>query len=94
MADEKRVIIKIVGRVQGVTFRYFLKKKARKLGLNGFVKNQLDGSVLVVAEGDMERIKKLIIFCRRGPVFARVEKVYITWKGAIGEFNDFVIHYS
>lgn len=94
MADRKRVIIKIVGRVQGVTFRYFIKRKAERLKLNGFVKNQLDGSVLVVAEGDKGALKKLALFCHKGPVFARVEKAYVNWEEAIGEFNNFVIKYS
>jgi acylphosphatase len=67
--------IKIRGKVQGVNFRYYTTLEARKLGLTGTVENLEDGSVLVKAEGELSAIEALIKWCRRGPLFARVDTV-------------------
>jgi acylphosphatase len=66
---------RIQGRVQGVGFRYFTRRTARSLGLNGFVRNLPDGSVEAVAEGDEDRLTALERELRRGPSGARVESV-------------------
>ena len=90
----RRLEAKIYGRVQMVLFRDFTRRNAKKLGLTGFVRNETDGSVWVVAEGEEEALKQLLAKIHRGPMFARVEDVEIEWKGASGEFQDFVIDYS
>jgi len=54
---EEQIRINIFGRVQGVGFRYFIKIKARKLGLKGWVQNQVDGSVKLKVKGDKEKLK-------------------------------------
>lgn len=46
------------GFVQGVGYRYFVKRTANALGVNGMVRNQSDGSVLIVAEGDEETLRR------------------------------------
>ena len=51
---KKAVILKISGRVQNVGFRYHTRKKAQEMGISGFVKNQVDGSVYIEAEGEEE----------------------------------------
>ncbi len=71
----KCVEINIFGRVQGVGFRYFVKDKAIALNLTGYVKNQYDGSVKVVAQGEAEKIKNLIEFCKIGTSYSRVQNV-------------------
>lgn len=77
--------IKIYGRVQGVAFRYFLKEKAEKLGINGWAKNLSDGPVYVKAEGEEENLKIFLKFCRQGPSYALVEKV----EDEVGQVEDF-----
>ncbi len=81
----------VYGRVQGVTFRYYTQKKARSLGLNGWVRNEPDGSVLVVAEGPKEHLSSLIDFLYQGPDSARVEKVEFSWSESGKMFNKFEI---
>ena len=81
----------VKGNVQGVFFRYNVKKIAAKLDLNGFVKNLNDGSIEVVAEG--EKINELIEYCRKGPGFAKVEKVDVKIEKPNNEFKDFEIKY-
>ena len=67
--------IRIFGRVQGVWFRDSARGRARELGLNGFVRNEPDGSVFVHAEGDQRALKQLIDWCHEGPPLAQVERV-------------------
>jgi acylphosphatase len=73
------------GRVQGVGFRYFVVRESRRLGLAGWVANELDGSVRLVAEGDETAIGAL----QRGPPGAIVERVSSVRMPATGGFGDF-----
>lgn len=79
MSDDvitKHVII--TGRVQGVWFRSWTKKKADKLGLNGWVKNRNDGAVEAVFSGTQQNIDAMIKACKSGPPLARVGDVAIS----------------
>ncbi len=88
---KKRANIKISGEVQGVTFRWFIERTARNLGLTGWVKNHEDGSVEVVAEGEKEKLDQLIKACGRGPSWAQVADLESNWQRYKGEFEDFKI---
>lgn len=63
------------GRVQGVGFRWFVMAVAGRLGLEGYVRNQPDGSVEVVARGTREAMREVEIALARGPSMARVDSV-------------------
>ncbi|MEZ0290088.1 MAG: acylphosphatase [Sulfolobales archaeon] len=91
---KRRVIIRVFGEVQGVGFRSWTVRRARRLNLKGFVRNEPDGSVLIVAEGEEEDLLRLIEECRQGPPSARVEDVRIEWRDYKGEFEDFIIDYG
>jgi len=91
--DIERIECHITGRVQMVLYRDFAQRKARRLGLLGFVRNNTDGSVTVVAEGERVKLEVLIEKLRKGPVLARVDVVEAAWKDATGEFEDFSITY-
>lgn len=65
----------IYGRVQGVGFRVFVAKQAKKRALTGWVKNVSDGSVEVYAEGDVSQLEGLKHVCTSGPLFAQVKQV-------------------
>lgn len=71
----KRMTAKIYGQVQGVGFRATAKDKMNKLQLTGIARNEPDGTVYVVAEGDEEKLKELLKWCHKGPWMAEVEKV-------------------
>ncbi len=87
----KRVIIKVSGAVQGVFFRVYIFDKAQEILLTGWVSNEPDGTVKVVAEGEEEKLKKLIEYCKEGPKFANIQKLDVKWEEANGEFSEFVI---
>ncbi len=89
----KQAILIIQGRVQGVFFRDSARRQARKLGLTGWVGNQDDGTVKVVAEGKEAGLNQFIKWCYNGPMIARVDKIDIKWQEAAGQFEKFEIKY-
>lgn len=88
-----RIYVRVYGRVQGVFYRVNTLNKARELGLKGYVRNMIDGSVEAVIEGDKERIDRLIEWMRTGPPLARVDKVIVEYQEYKGDFKDFTIKY-
>lgn len=90
---KKRVKLNIRGKVQGVWFRASTKEVADRLGIKGWVKNELDGSVTTVAEGDEEKLKEFIKWCWQGPQYAKVVEVREEWTEYKGEFQVFKIVY-
>jgi acylphosphatase len=85
----KRLEAIIYGFVQGVGFRYFARRKALVLGLVGYAKNLSDGSVEVVAEGEIEKLKELLEILKKGNDYSHVEKINYEIKDSKNEFNDF-----
>jgi acylphosphatase len=69
----RRVMIK--GRVQGVGYRAWVDHEARRLGLQGWVRNRRDGSVEAVFKGDEKTVADMIASCRNGPSSSRVDDV-------------------
>jgi len=86
-----RVHLKISGRVQGVCFRHYCRMQAERLGLNGMVRNNDDGSVEVIAEGGEEAVGNFIALCRRGPPAAVVKACEEKHEPVTGEFDSFTI---
>ena len=70
--------LRITGRVQGVSFRWSLCTEAETLGLTGWVRNRLDGSVEALVCGPAESVTALTGWAQYGPVAARVDKVIST----------------
>ncbi|MGA2655588.1 MAG: acylphosphatase [Gammaproteobacteria bacterium] len=82
--------IKVIGQVQGVFYRAFTQKIAQDLKLTGWVRNEQDGSVLVVACGDEASLNKLIQLLHQGPPAANVTEVRVETIGT-ETFTDFNI---
>jgi len=91
---ESRLRIVIHGTVQGVFFRANTEEQAKRLGLRGWVRNNSDGSVEVMAEGDKAALEKLLEWCSHGPPGASVGDIKSEWLGATGEFKNFRITYG
>lgn len=89
----RRVNLKIYGRVTGVFFRHNTKKLADKLTVKGWVRNNPDDTVEIMAEGDDEAIDTLIRWCKKGPLGAKVDKIDIKEEKHKKEFKDFSIIY-
>ena len=84
----------ISGRVQGMMYRDFSRRKARGLGLVGTVENLPDGTVKVVAQGDESDLRIFIEHLKRGSMFSRVDAVDEKWSDAPQAFSDFQIVYK
>jgi acylphosphatase len=81
----------IRGRVQGVGFRYFAVREARRLGVSGVVRNRADGAVEVEAEGDRPSLERLVEALRVGPQAARVASVDEHWSEGSARHHGFEI---
>lgn len=82
--------IRVTGRVQGVFFRASARDVARGLGLNGFVRNEPDGSVYIEAEGGERDLSQFEDWCRKGPPHAQVSDLQIK-EGTVQNFRDFTV---
>jgi acylphosphatase len=82
-----RAHVFISGRVQGVGYRYSTVNEARRLGVNGWVRNLADGRVEAVFEGMREIVEEIVSWCYKGPTAAVVKDVaveYETPEGLLG----------
>ena len=79
--------LSITGRVQGVGYRFYAQKKARELGLTGWVRNRRDGSVEALLQGDAAAVETMTAWCRRGPPSAVVAEVRIA--EGTGDYSSF-----
>ena len=71
----RAVEVRITGRVQGVSFRWYAVREAVRLELVGWVRNEPDGSVAARFEGDRGPVEAMVEWCRNGPPGAHVEGV-------------------
>jgi acylphosphatase len=87
----KRFRATVRGRVQGVGFRASAAAAARQLNLTGWVRNSLDGTVEVLAEGPEEATAQFVDWLRRGPSMAHVTGVDPEWLPPQGDEVSFRI---
>jgi len=90
---EVRAEIVANGLVQGVGFRYFVMREAKKLGLNGFVKNLYTGEVLTVVEGEKAIVEEMVNKLRVGPIHASVKSFKVDWQEPKNEFTEFKVKF-
>lgn len=90
----KRLTATIHGRVQGVAFRHYTTQEARHLALRGWVKNNRDGTVSVVAEGRESDLRQLEQWLQHGPPAARVTQVEAQWGEDTAELTQFMVRYG
>lgn len=74
----------IRGSVQGVGFRFFAERTARRLGVSGFTRNLPDGRVEAAVEGPRDAVETFIEAVRAGPSGARVDDLQMTWEAPSG----------
>lgn len=82
------VHIEIIGRVQGVGFRWFVRERARSLGVRGWVRNLANGAVEVAAQGESRDLDSFVQAIEQGPDGAQVERVERRTPPADGHFPD------
>jgi acylphosphatase len=87
--EAKRYVVR--GRVQGVGFRWFVEREAHMLGIAGWVRNNHDGSVEVLAQGTRDQLSGLHSRLREGPRAARVDTVEVSEARTTEGLNSFRI---
>ena len=93
MNDPAAVNAIVHGRVQGVYYRAFARRRATELDLTGYARNLPAGTVEIRAEGERERLQRLIGYLESGPPAARVEKVVTDWSEYTGNYTGFSVKY-
>jgi acylphosphatase len=94
MADLASVRVIVYGYVQGVFFRDFTSRRAKELGLTGYVRNSRDvEAVEIQAEGERKQLEKLIGYLAVGPPRAKVTRIVTNWSEYTGGYSGFKIRY-
>lgn len=83
----------IYGRVQGVGFRFFTLREAKRIGIVGYVRNRQDNSVQIIAQGTDAQLAQLAQWLKKGSPMAKVERILIQDYSNKQQFRDFqIIH--
>jgi len=77
-----------------VMFRDFVKRAARARKLVGTVKNNHDGSVAVIAEGEEGKLLELLSISQKGNILSRVDSITEKWSEPLGGYKNFDILYE
>ncbi|MDP8262129.1 MAG: acylphosphatase [Candidatus Ancaeobacter aquaticus] len=93
MAENKRVSALFHGVVQGVGFRFTVVRISYDYNIKGFVKNLLDGSVEVVAEGNMEILEQFLHKIKTGELERYIRSSDIEYFPATGKYRSFGVEY-
>lgn len=88
---KRQVYLKISGNVQGVFFRAETEIKAKELKLTGWVRNNHDGEVEILAQGEEENLRAFLEWCKKGPPSAKVTGVKVEWQRINETFHNFSI---
>ena len=83
----------VYGRVQGVWYRGTTREMAKKMNLKGWVRNNYDGTVELMAQGEKEKLYELLKWLHKGPRYAKVKKVEHEFLEISENFIEFRIKY-
>lgn len=84
----KQFHVLVSGFVQGVGFRVFTVKKAKKLGITGWVRNLTDGRVEAVIQGEEEKLNELLEHIKKGSYFSEVKNVLVKEEKILEKFGE------
>lgn len=83
----------VKGKVQGVGFRAYVEDAATQLQLKGWVKNEPNGDVTIVAQGTPDTLREFVEYLHEGSLLSKVEAVDVEWRDGEVTFYDFsVLH--
>ena len=84
---------RVLGEVQGVGYRYFVIEQAQALGLRGYVRNEHNGNVEVLAQGPRPALERLVTQLQHGPSAAYVTEVKTTWGQPTEHYTGFHVRW-
>ncbi|HET7436639.1 MAG TPA: acylphosphatase [Thermoanaerobaculia bacterium] len=85
--------LRIHGKVQGVGYRFFATRVARRNGLKGWIQNMRDGTVEALVEGEKQSIDDWLEELKEGPRFAEVTRIEQESKEFTGKLPDFDVKF-
>ncbi len=91
--NEIRRAVTVRGIVQGVSFRWYTRQEAGRLGVTGWVRNHHDGSVRIEVQGRPEAVESLLAWARHGPTHARVTTLDVEDRDVVPGEVDFTVEY-
>ncbi len=91
--EQKRLEAQVYGQVQGVGYRFYARQMARRLNLQGYVRNRIDRTVEVVAEGRKQELDQFLSHLKQGPSAATVERVDAKWRPSRHTFLGFEVRF-
>jgi acylphosphatase len=91
--SRKRIRATVYGRVQRVAFREYTRQEAARLGVSGWVRNQADGTVAVLCEGEAVQVDALVAWLIVGSPCAIVSRVECVEEEPQGDTGPLVIRY-
>ena len=91
LQDILTVNMVIIGKVQGVGFRYFVFRQAQELGIKGWVSNKSNGNVEALAHGEKADLEQFIAKVKEGPSVSRVDDVNLNWVNEPEQYFGFEI---
>ncbi len=88
----KRYKIQVFGDVQGVFYRHIISDKAKQLNLNGWCRNEPDGSVFIIIESDNEaKMKNFLKACKKGSPLSNIERVDMEEEDYLEDLEGFEV---
>lgn len=85
---------KVIGKVQGVFFRKSTQQKAHELGIKGWVRNEEDGSVMTVVQGNDAQLQSMEDWLKVGPERAEVKQLLLLDEGYDRKLDGFEVIYE
>jgi len=93
MGEKARAHAVIRGRVQGVFFRMETQRAAEAFNVSGWVRNNRDGTVEAVFEGEKPDVEAMLSWCEKGAPRSRVDHVDVSWEAHSGTYSEFSIRH-
>lgn len=93
-AAVRRITVRFEGQVQGVGFRYTVIRHAEGLDIAGYVQNEQDGSVKVVAEGAEDVLLGFLQTMKASHLGRYITREFVSWSPPTGEFRGFSVSYG
>lgn len=91
--SNRRITVRYEGRVQGVGFRFTCVNLAKNFDVTGFIKNEFDGSVLLLAEGEEDQLMALLQAIRNSHLDRGITTEQMERSTASGDFSAFGVRY-
>ncbi len=81
----------VYGKVQGVGYRDFVTRSAKEYGMTGWIRNKVDGTVELIAQGTPDDLKEFVEALNEGSVLAKVDSIAVDWRTPVKQFEDFSV---